>query len=265
MSQDNSEFIESLQEIKIVKPTELIIQQIKQQISSGKLKAGDRLPPERTISKRLQVGRGYVREAIKKLEFYGVLKTIPHRGTVVASLGVKALEGLITNMLELEKDDYKSLIETRQILETNAIRLTTQRASDDEIEKIEQAHQEYCKLANNGNPSIEVDFLFHLRIAEFCQNPVLRSIISLITPDVISHSENIVKNNEGYVLLSKLVMQEHADIVSGIRSRNPEQAAQAMSNHLHRILTLVTDYETGKDNFDVINWISEFNRKKLAS
>jgi len=252
-----TDFIESLQEIEIVKPTELIIRQIKNQISSGKLKPGDRLPPERDMAKRLGVGRGYIREAIKKLEFYGILKTIPHKGTVVASFGVKALEGLISNILELEKDDFKSLIETRQIVETSAARLTAERASDEQIEKIEKAHEEYCNLANEGNPSIEIDFLFHLRIAEFCRNPVLRSIIALIAPDIIAHSKNLVSDKAGYVQLSKLVMIEHEKIVNGIRDRNPEKAAQAMSAHLQRILNLVTDFEASKGQLDIREWLSK--------
>ncbi len=258
MNDNRDVFIESLEQIEIRKPTELIIQQIKRQIATGVLKPGDKLPPERDLAKRLSVGRGYIREAIKRLEFYGILKTIPHKGTIVSSLGVKALEGLISNVLELERENFSSLVETRLILETNAARLTAMRATDDEIIKIEKAHDEYRELALKGIPNIEIDFLFHLRIAEFCKNPVLRSIISLITPDIISYSMSIAGDQQGYRELSKFVINEHLAIMNAIMSRQPEQASNAMGRHLNRILTLVTDIEKQKDAFDIYQWIENY-------
>lgn len=258
MDDKTESFIDSLEQIKIRKPTDLIIQQIRRQISTGILRPGDKLPPERDLAKRLSVGRGYIREAIKKLEFYGILKTIPHKGTIVSSLGVRALEGLISNVLELEKENFRSLVETRLILETNAARLTAMRATDDEIKIIEKAHDDYRALALKGTPNIEIDFLFHLRIAEFCKNQVLRSIISLITPDIISYSMSIAGDQQGYRKLSKFVMDEHLAIMNAIISRQPTQASNAMGRHLNRILTLVIDIEKQKDKFNISTWIENY-------
>ncbi len=69
-----------------------------------------RLPSERKLSERFGIGRGPIREALKRLEFYGILRTLPQRGTVVASLGVKSLEGLIANLLNIEEQDVRGLI-----------------------------------------------------------------------------------------------------------------------------------------------------------
>ncbi|MBD3287174.1 FCD domain-containing protein [candidate division KSB1 bacterium] len=262
MDDKTEAFIESLEQIEIKKPTDLIIQQIKRQISSGMLKPGDKLPPEREISKRLSVGRGYVREAIKKLEFYGILKTIPHKGTIVSSLGVKALEGLISNVLELEKENFRSLVETRLILETNTARLAALRAADNEIEKIQKAHDDYRELALKGTPNIEIDFLFHLRIAEFCKNPVLHSIITLITPDIISYSMSIAGDRQVYLRLSKLVVDEHRTIMNAIRNREAEKSADAMRKHLNRVLTLVTEIEQRQDAFDIDEWIENYKKQR---
>ncbi len=262
MNDKTEAFMDSLEQIEIKKPTELIIQQIKRQISSGILKPGDKLPPEREISKRLSVGRGYVREAIKKLEFYGILKTIPHKGTIVSSLGVKALEGLISNVLELEKENFRSLVETRLILETNTARLAALRATDDEIEKIKKAHDDYRELALKGTPSIEIDFLFHLRIAEFCKNPVLHSLITLIAPDIISYSSKVTRDQDGYRKLSEFVIDEHQAIMNAIRDRQPEDASDAMGRHLNRILMLVTEIEEQKDAFDISKWIDSYNEQR---
>lgn len=115
--------LELFKEIQIRKPTDLIIEQIRNLIASGVLKPGMKLPPERALAEKFKVGRGYIREAIKKLEFYGILKTIPKRGTIVSSLGVKALEGLISNILGMEEKNVENLLETRAILEIHTAQM----------------------------------------------------------------------------------------------------------------------------------------------
>jgi GntR family transcriptional repressor for pyruvate dehydrogenase complex len=62
--------LDLFKEIEVEKPADLIIKQIRQLISSGRLKPGMRLPSERVLAERFGVGRGHIREALKKLEFY---------------------------------------------------------------------------------------------------------------------------------------------------------------------------------------------------
>ena len=103
-------------EIVIESPVDKIIKQLRSLISSGQLKAGDRLPSERKLSEKFGVSRNYVRDAIQKLEFYGILKTMPQSGTVVAGIGITALEGLISDILKIENSEFASLVETRVLL-----------------------------------------------------------------------------------------------------------------------------------------------------
>ena len=72
--------LDNFNKIKIESPVEIIIRQIRNLISSGQLKSGDRLPPERKLAEKLGVGRSHIRDAIRKLEFYGILKTLPQSG-----------------------------------------------------------------------------------------------------------------------------------------------------------------------------------------
>ncbi len=60
------------------------------------------------LSEKFGVSRGNVRDAIQKLEFYGLLKSIPQSGTFVANIGVIAMNGMIDDILQLEKPDFKS-------------------------------------------------------------------------------------------------------------------------------------------------------------
>ena len=118
---------------------EEIIQKLKELITSKKLKPGDRLPSERKLSEEFGVSRGNVREVIQKLEFYGLLKTLPQSGTFVANLGVPALSGMITDILQLKKPDFKSLVESRIMLEMQVVALASDRRTEEQLKNIEDA------------------------------------------------------------------------------------------------------------------------------
>ena len=236
---DKRQVIEHFRGIDLKTPSEIIIQQIKELISSGVLRPGDRLPAERALAERFRVGRGHIREAIRKLEFYGILKTIPQSGTMVTSLGAKALEGLISNVLNLEKEDFQSLMETRALLEIQAARLAAERATDAEIADLGRIHEDFCSQAQSGASGLEVDLRFHLRIAECARNSVLLSLINLLTPDIVSLSKSHETPQDGRFVIA---LQEHEAVLEGIRARDPDRAAAAMEEHIRKVRLQVESY-----------------------
>ena len=107
-----------------------IISKIRDLINLKNLEPGDKLPSERMLSEKFEVSRSNVREAIQKLEFYGLLKSIPQSGTFVANIGVTAMNGMIEDILRLEEPDFKSLVETRILLELKTARLAALRRTE---------------------------------------------------------------------------------------------------------------------------------------
>lgn len=221
--------LNNFQEIVIETPVDKIIAQIKDLITSGQLKPGDKLPSERKLSERLGIGRTNVREAIRKLEFYGILKTMPQSGTIVAGMGIGALEGLISNVLKIEDADFASLVETRVVLETTAARLAAERRSDEDIENIRQALAAYESKIEAEQQAIEEDLLFHLKIAEASKNAVLKSLMLIITPDIISNFIKLDICADGRIYRA---MDEHKVILNHIIAGEADAAANAMRLHL---------------------------------
>lgn len=215
--------------IAVARPADLIIRRIRELISTGVLQPGDRLPPERTLAERFGVGRGHVREALKRLEFYGILTTRPQSGTIVANLGVRALERLIANVLDLDKDDFDSLMETRGVLEVHSAARAAAHASDDEVREIGRALGEFRGKVERGGNGLEEDLMFHLRVAEAARSPVLRSLISLITPDVIAKSTARDTCRDGRHLEA---LREHEAIFEAIKARDAGRAGAAMAEHV---------------------------------
>lgn len=225
--------LENFSEIRVESPVDKIIRQIRELITSGQLSPGDKLPPERKLSEVFGVGRTNVRDAIKKLEFYGILKTMPQSGTVVAGLGITALEGLITDVLKLEKSDFYSLVETRVILETNSAKLAAKHRTDEDIKAIKNAIDAYESKVRNGKSAVEEDLMFHLKISEASKNSVLNSLMLIITPDIVnSFVELKVCTDVRFIKAA----QEHQQILQHIIDQDGEAASKAMRNHLKDVV-----------------------------
>ena len=63
-----------------IKQVETVLKYIKNELYSGRLQPGERLPAERRLADMLGVGRAHVRAAFQKLEFYGIVQTFPQIG-----------------------------------------------------------------------------------------------------------------------------------------------------------------------------------------
>ncbi len=230
------ELLNSFSQIEIESPADKIIRQIKDLISTGQLKPGDKLPSERMMCERLGVGRTHLRDALKKLEFYGILKTLPQSGTVVAGMGLPALEGLITDMLSLHDNDFKSLVETRVILETNSAMLAAKNRTIDDLVEIEHAliaHKEKVKV---DGFAVEEDLLFHLKISEAGKNSVLKSLMLIITPDIMSYFKTHNVCGDGR---SETAVEHHEIILKHIKNQDAEAAGEAVRHHLKDIVEYV--------------------------
>ena len=225
--------LKNFQEMAMETPVDSIIRQIRGLIISGQLKAGDRLPSERKLATDLGVGRAQIRDAIAKLDFYGILKTMPQSGTIVAGIGISALEGLITDVLKLEESDFSDLVETRVLLETQAARTAAMRRKTNDIINIKNALDAYEIKVREGIPAVEEDLLFHLQIAEAGKNSVLKSLMLIITPDIVKNFTKLDVCKDGRFYRS---LDEHNIILEHIVNQAPDLAAQAMKDHLKDVI-----------------------------
>jgi GntR family transcriptional repressor for pyruvate dehydrogenase complex len=224
---------ESLQAVTAENPVDIIIQQLKQLIISGQLRPGDRLPAERNLSERFGVGRSYVREAILKLEFYGLLKTNPQSGTYVSGLSIKVIDNLITDIIKFNKDDFGALIEARYYLELDAVKLAAERRTGEDLKSIEQAMLEHESKTLSGQDAVEDDMLFHIMIARASHNSVIESMILILIPDLI---KTIIENKICGENRGKRAIAEHRAIFTALQDGNVDAVENAMANHLDEIL-----------------------------
>jgi DNA-binding FadR family transcriptional regulator len=81
----------SLEPIKSTRIYEEIVRQVKQLIGEGRLKSGDRLPPERDLAEKFMVSRTSVREALRALQSRGLIEIRAGEGTFIRDVSVETL------------------------------------------------------------------------------------------------------------------------------------------------------------------------------
>lgn len=208
-----------------------VLDYLREQIVSGQLKPGTKLPSERILSETLGVSRGYVRKALARLEHYSLIETLPQRGTIVAELGSKAISGLLASIGSFEEAfNPASLFEIRALLETFAAKRAAELANKEDMSEIVKWHEEFKAKAAKGERALEEDHLFHLALAKASGNPVCLALLSYITPQIISLN---IKYTESDPDRFERTAAEHDKIVDCVRTKNSEGAAVFMQIHMN--------------------------------
>lgn len=215
-------------------PQDIIIRHIRQQLHNGEMKPGMRLPAERKMAEEYGVSRTYVRLALKILENYGIVETKPQSGTFIVGLDINALDGLFADILRLDAFDFASLAEMRAILEVNSARLCAERRTEEDLQHIARALADYEHAFQLNDPQLlyATDFEFHRCIAAGSGNSTLRSMLMLITPDIMSayQKQNICSTD------NTIPLEEHRLLYRFIAEQRTEVVAQLMKAHLDGVL-----------------------------
>ncbi|MGM0421318.1 MAG: FadR/GntR family transcriptional regulator [Bacillota bacterium] len=207
--------------------SEMVINQIKNEIKNGDLKEGEKLPSERELGEMLGVSRTSIREAIQALSFAGYLESFQGRGTYVAKNAKKYDE--ISELLAKVSDySLASLMEVREMLEGEFVRLATLRATDDEIESICAAFQA-MKDAENVREFVREDLNFHLCIASASHNPLMNTLMKVFGEMLHKETNHIVEQS---VETQNQTLEVTQKLVEAIKRRDEIEAKKLMVEHV---------------------------------
>lgn len=143
---------------------ELVFDQLRTAILTGKLKPGERLM-EIDLAEKLGVSRTPIREAIRKLELEGLVVMEVRKGAYVADVSIK---------------DTLDILEVRSVLEGLAASLAAKRMTDDEIKGLHDILQSFNQAVkeNDMKHMIEYDTKFHNKIFESTRNKKLIQMVN---------------------------------------------------------------------------------------
>lgn len=206
-----------------------IIEQFMDSIARGEFKKGERLPTQEELKDRYSVGRNTMREALQRLEVLGIV-TIRHGdGTYLNSDAAESnMHGLFP-ILSFHETDLEQLAEVRSILEAQTVKLATLRASKDDINELLCILKEMEKCKDNVDEYTELDWKFHLKIAQSTHNNLLSKLVENIYVLMRAQQEEIARMPR----LPNISFAYHVDILKAIDAKDARMAEVLMLEHLN--------------------------------
>lgn len=200
-------------------------------IINDNLKAGDQLPNEYELAKKLNVGRSTLREAVRSLHTQNILEVRQGSGTYVSSnIGISE-DPLGFKFIKDTRKLTEDLFTLRYILEPEVAMLAAQNRTEEEINRLKKLALEIEEAVKEETDlHFELDIQFHSLLAEMTGNIAMVHLVPIINQSITLY--NHYYTNEQ----SKVEMvQSHREIVESIYQQNPVEARYAMQRHISNI------------------------------
>lgn len=199
-------------------------------IDRNEIQPGDKFPSERELMGKLGVSRSVLREAFRVLESRGLVYSRPGGGRYLRKVeSFKLRQG---SSLDLEKDALLDVVESREIVEVQIVKLAVKRATDEEIRQLAELNSEFHEGGNIEEYRREdKDLAFHLALSEMAHNFILKMMINFMLILTRDLREKSMLDYKDWLNLC----HQHSDIVEAIVERNEEEAAQKMRIHLNEL------------------------------
>jgi GntR family transcriptional repressor for pyruvate dehydrogenase complex len=216
--------------VHIPRAFEGVANQIREQLASGALRPGDRLPSERDLAERFSLSRNTVREALRSLEVAGILvlrKGATGGAFIREGQGDAVIAGF-ADLFRLGLIKPEHLTEARLIMSVAATRIACQRATEADFDMLRENVRASEEAVAKGDVAerVRINLEFHRILAKASGNPVL----FILTDALLEIQSQLIQ-----VLTpapEKLVMASRRRLLRHLQVRNEEKAAQEMENHL---------------------------------
>jgi DNA-binding FadR family transcriptional regulator len=211
-----------------------VLDRLQQRIRSGELAPGDHLPSERELMDVYGVGRPAVREALQELARSGIVEiTHGERARVVvptANLLIKQVAGGARHLLQTQPGMLEHLRQARVFLESGVARMAAERATPADVERLRSRLADHRAAKDQVERFLACDMAFHREIATITGNPIFPATVEAVFNWANEYYQSIVRAPGA----EEVTLAEHQRIIDAIAARDPDEAVQAMRDHLLR-------------------------------
>lgn len=212
---------------------EEICESIRDRISSGELKPGDRLPPERELAEMFRTSRTAVREALLSLQLAGTVELFKGRtgGAYVLEAGNSLVTQTFHDFLDFGKVSLSTLLEARSLILEPVARIACERATAKDIKDLERNVEELEEATRAGEviARSHVVVEFYNILARATGNEVIAAIVDATSQVLREHirarSPRVHKET---LLLRQLILRE-------FKRGNAEGASQTIRTYTARL------------------------------
>lgn len=208
-----------------------VVEELGSRIVRGDLRPGDPFPNEADLGREFGASRSVIREAVKALAAKGLLESRTRTG-------IRVLPSQDWNLLDLDVLGWRygamdpqaffgELFEIRRMIEPEASALAAERATPEDIAVIEEAFARMTVAETDAEipAAIVADLDFHRAILTAAHNDLLLQMGKLIGVGLLVSYR---LSTEQYTLF----LGRHADVLTAIRQRRPDNARKMMQHLL---------------------------------
>jgi len=212
---------------------EAVTDRLREMISEGHLKSGDKLPPERVLCERLGVGRASLREALRSLEASGVLELRKGRtgGAFITSGDVSAVSNGMRDLLYLQNMSFADLTEARIRVTRDVVELAIERMTPDDLAAMEANIAEAEHLFTTGRlmDKTQKNIEFHIVLARATKNPIFVLLVQTLTDLFVQFVRRL-----GSETTQETFHSRHR-FVAALKKGNAKAAIKEMDSNLRKV------------------------------
>lgn len=207
-----------------------IAARIAEEIASGRLMPGNKLPSEHEMASAFNVSRNVIREAIACLRADGVIESRQGLGAFVLDPRERQAIRIYSEALENE-DKLKSLFELRGMLEILSAELAASRRTAVQLDAIRSALAEMEGDERLTYAGVDADLDFHHRVAEATNNEYIIEFLNFMGQRI---RQTILAARAAYNIdaIVETTIAEHRTIFEAISAQDVTAAGQAMRKHI---------------------------------
>ncbi len=214
--------------------TQSLIKEIRERITSGALKPGDKLPTEQKLVEEFGVSRTVIREAVAGLRADGLIEARHGVGVFVLDAPARN-DGF--RYLDVDPSRVSSIVEAlelRAAVEVEAAAIAAQRCSPGQEARIRECFQDMLNVAKGTAAEVDLDFAFHIAIADATNNSQFTKFLEFLGQRTIPRSQikRPDESIEDVTRREQRLNDEHRAIMEAVCNRDAEAAREAMRVHL---------------------------------
>jgi GntR family transcriptional repressor for pyruvate dehydrogenase complex len=218
------------------KTYEIIAEQLQEQILSGKLQPGEKLPSTKELAERFQVGRSTMREALSALKAMGLINIYQGEGCFVRSIDPDSIPIPEFNALLMSRETILELMEARKALEIANASIAAEKRTEEDLAAFAEVLDQMEKHLGDDEAGEQADIRFHMILAESTHNSIMVRLLESISSQMqLAIRETRRLQMFANKRVSRQLWQEHHAIFDAVRRRDSAAAQECMRTHLHHV------------------------------
>lgn len=234
-----------IDEVKTLTVADAVAEKILNRLAEGELRWGQQLPAQRELAKILNIGVSSLREGLQILQAMGFVELKRGQGTYITKNPSTPLSKNIAMSIYTDTS-VQNLMEAREIFDTGLAVLSSKKAQDCDIKRMEEHVELMRKSIREKDPfATKFDIEFHKTLVESVKNPLLEKFSYILRSSLEKFIGDIVHTEKGVNL--------HRNVLEAIKMRDAMAARDSMLELLKHTRKMYLEHLYKKENMNGIS------------